>query len=341
MMRVVLMRNGGLGDVLMALSAAHAVKACGHHVTFITSESLVPLIKYCPHVDRVYATTDLAYYDDIRNCDYFFDLGSAINSVIGKHLVDAFLEKIGITASPFHKELCLDWPPDAYEEVNSFLEKKSQPQETSGKKRVLLHPGVSDPNRNWAKSCWESLAKKLVVSGYEVIIIGKSHTWGGRGAHVLEIEGVINAIDFLSLGATGVLMDRSDLLVACDSGPIQLAGATSIAILGIYTVVKADDRLPFRKGQLGWNCYKLESNHCPWWPCYRHMLNPTIWKPYAESIENGSTTIGEVFSQWCLNNRQFSCVRELDPETVASYCLKILGSPQATSAVDLSFVGNG
>ncbi len=318
MANVGLMRNGGLGDVLMALSAAHAVKACGHQVTLFTSEPFIQLAECCPHVDSVLSKNAFSY-GQMGQFDYFFDFGAAIHGVRGKHLVDVFLENMGIDAQSKHKELHLHWPKEAYEEVERFIKKQCR----KGCKRILLHPGVSDPNRTWPKARWESLAERLIACGYEVIAIGKSDAWT-RSASILNTKGVINAMDSLSLCEVGVLMEHSDLLVSCDSGPIQLAGATSIVILGIYTVVKAEDRFPFRRGSLGWKCHKVETASCPWWPCYRHMLDPKIWKPHEERIHLGVNTVGEVFSSWCLHEKPFSCLEELEVEVVATSCIKAL-----------------
>jgi len=316
MAKVGLYLRGGLGDVLMAMGLANALKAMGHRIILQTRRSHIFLAKQCPYLDQV-----LSLDEPLPPCDRSLDLSFPIFSISGKHLIDHWLEIFGLRADPKTKEIHLRWPKDAAIEAKPFLRKLS-----SSKKKVLLHPGGIHPNRTWPKENWEALASLLVNAGCEVIAIGNSRSWNKQSAMSLNIRGVVNTIDRLSFLASGELMKQSDLLVACDSGPIQLAGATKIAIAGIYTVVKGDDRSPYRNGELGWNCHPIHPTSCPLSPCYSKMHDPIIWMPIDKRLSERKMKLRNVFENWCLNPEKFSCLKKLTPQTVAEHCLRILSS---------------
>ena len=47
-------------------------------------------------------------------------------------------------------------------------------------------------------------------------------------------------------------------LISPDSGPIQLAAATDIGIVGIYSVIAGANRLPYRHGAAMWRAVAVE-----------------------------------------------------------------------------------
>lgn len=300
---ICLRRDFGLGDVLMALGAANALKELtGKPVFLRTSDAFREVAEACPLLDGVVVGEEaLASLEaDFRGRGgvRHVDLTQAKFGISGRHQIDAYLDQLGLTANAGQKEIVLDSGPGRWE-AEAFL--ASLPPRVAGGKRVLVHPALTDPNRTWPQRQWAEVCERLCRDGHQVILIGNSSNVPNRGVHCLDIEGVANAVDRLSLLGTLALMDASDVLLSTDSGPIQLAGATSISIIGLYTVVAGKDRVPFRHGQAGWNAKAL-APECPHSPCYR-------WMHDADVLSRTEATNPKLlFSDWCLAPVRYDCM---------------------------------
>ena len=137
----------------------------------------------------------------------------------------------------------------------------------------------------------------------------------------------INMVGKLSLLGTVALMRQSDLLVSADSGPIQLAGASDIRIVGFYSVVRGKQRFPYRHGELGWRCREV-SAPCPMKGCYKFTGEPTVGIKHLRELETaGFKHFGQVLGHWCpahsLNDpHRFHCMTEgITPGSVFCHCL--------------------
>lgn len=293
-------RYAGMGDVCMFLAAAKAIKKqTNEYIVLETLPCFVEMAQACPHVDRVVSTP--------FPTEKVTDLGSAYFGICGIHEVDAFLKAREIEAPAEDKILELQIPEEARIKIRERLQNLKLLEHSKKENRVLLLPNVGDPNRTLPKETWESLALKLISLGYEVLIIGKTDKWNTH-----EIS---NTFDFrdLSVFETIALMEQSALLVSTDSGPIQLAGATDIGILGIYSVVSGEHRLPFRKEK---NAIALSVN-CPMFPCYSKLIDPA----YADT---SGRSLGEVYANWCPARTEFQCMKDLTADIILENCLTLL-----------------
>lgn len=301
---VTLCRLGGLGDVCMMLAAAGAVKkTVGWRVEVITGSPYVKLAQHCPHVDRVIGP-DLVSNQAQREV---INLGPAHFGQQPGHQIDNYLKAIGVVADD--KDKCLD------------LTYRSWGYNLPVKKRVVLHPGITDPNRTWPLEHWNELAIMLIRAGYEVGVIGSKDSADGRSMFTLDDKEVIDMTrqsnDEDPLIGTLNAFNHSDLLVSADSGPIQLAGASDIAIVGIYSVVSGKQRLPFRRGKQGWNAIAVEPD-CPYHPCYGHMR------------EFPRENLGKFFAEWCPNYnllpgiQKYGCMKSISPQQVFTACIELL-----------------
>ncbi|MBK8741329.1 MAG: hypothetical protein IPM02_18230 [Betaproteobacteria bacterium] len=103
------MRMFGLGDVLMALCAAKAIKACtGAWVLLITGPSNLEIAMACPHVDQVICgPSEIESARDILagSDKSVWQLGSPGFAIARQHQVDAYVDAIGIVATSEQKEL--------------------------------------------------------------------------------------------------------------------------------------------------------------------------------------------------------------------------------------------
>ena len=119
-------------------------------------------------------------------------------------------------------------------------------------------------------------------------------------------------------------MRESDLLVSSDSGPVQLAAATDIGIVGLYSVVPGRNRLPYRHGAAMWRARAVEPA-CPSFPCYDRMHDPAVMAPYVEALRSGTLDGGRMLSQWCPEDQSYRCLRaDIGTSQVLSACAELL-----------------
>ena len=287
---IVLTRWGGLGDVLMALSACKALKAVvDRPIYLVTAPSYRSFAELCPHVDGVFSDQSalMAHVAAAgQTVLKSVDLSPVRFGLSRLHEVDTFLQALSVTPADDAKGLDIDLSgvaPDP--EVTARL--AALPP---GCRKIVLHPGLSDPNRTWPAQFWRDLADHCIAEGHSVVVIGRSHSQDGKGVAKLGDGRVVDFTDGLDLAASLQVLRACDLLISADSGPIQLAGASDIAIVGLYSVVGGENRLPYRSGSMHHKAVGIGPD-CAWSPCYRWMSDPGV---HAEFLRSSGTPDNDV-----------------------------------------------
>jgi ADP-heptose:LPS heptosyltransferase len=281
--KVILYRWGGLGDVCMALCAAHALYQLGHRVHLVTHPDYHELARACPHVTAVSATLP----NPRLGWSWMADLNAAFYGQANMHQVDAYLSGVGITNY-------WEVPASAKTLVLRRSHRVSVPMD---RKLALLHAATGDRNRTW--DGWAELASRLLDLGLHVACVGAT-TRDGRGAACFD--GCWDLRDKLPHLGFVDLCKSASLLISTDSGPVQLAGATHIPILGLYTVVDGRYRLPFRDP----TCRSVAVQaSCLCSPCYRDMDTPAGQIALRQAIvEKGAK---RAFGDWCPAGNGYQC----------------------------------
>ncbi len=302
---IVLARRAGLGDVLMALPLARAMKRDypDHEIVFATLPQYREVVEASPYVDRFLPYS--VYHSVLFNYEKSLNLEAAYYGIQPRHQVDVYLEHVQRTTLPEEKEIVLQVP----EEVEKRICKRLNQLKPIAGATVLLHPAKSDPNKTWPVECWRQLAGSLIQEGHRVILVGSDHSFPNRGTHGFCVPGLVDWRNRLSLLEFVALCRQADLLISTDSGPIQLAAASDIAIVGIYSIVRGHTRLPYRHGKAGWRAVAVEPA-CPHKGCFEKMNDPKIFDPYKKKIEAREIAPARVFAYWCLNSEPYACMRK-------------------------------
>ena len=305
----ILLRTAGLGDVLMALAAAKAMKALtGDQILLATSERYIDIARACPHVDYVMALerllpSELKALQLGRRLGRLYELNPVGYGLAREHQVDAYLWAAGLEAPPELKQVELRLSQTVLDSAETKF-RRAGVREGS----VVLHPADGDPNRTWPVERWTELAQMLGRLGYSVALIGARE--GSKGAFELPGAPAISLIGQLDPLETVALLRRSAALITTDSGALHLAAATDVPIVGIFTVVRGRNRLPFRNGCAGWNAVAIEPP-CPSFPCYRELNRPEVAIPLFEEAKGSGAAINQIFVEWCLQPQsKYACVRE-------------------------------
>ena len=306
---LVVRRAGGLGDVVMALSALSALKRSVRVPVYLeTSPEFAELASACPQVTGVFTDHEatLSFFRDSGMKDVrFIDWTPALHGVSRLHQVDSFLSSLGVTLADAEKgvEFRAELPPGVARRVDAL------PAEA---RKVVLHPGVTDPNRTWPASMWKTLCDDLVAAGDAVIVVGRRGGADGRSVASIAHPAVLDLTDQLSPLETVALFERCDTLISGDSGPVQLAGATDVAIVALYSVVAGRNRMPFRRNP------RVKSvavgSSCSFHPCYPRLNDPEEIARFCTGDGVSPDDASAIFARWCVNPDRYACVRE--PETV-------------------------
>jgi len=292
----------GLGDICMALCVAKALAHKNYKIHFVTIPKWHDLIKACPHVSSVSSKQTAK---DIYLSPAWFQLQAA-------HQVDTLLKACGVTDVSNHfKSLDLNISPSVLENIQTRF---------PGNKRIAINPACNTENRRWPIEYWKELVRLLQTSGIEVCSLGMTSWYGVNNSH--QFEGVTNVFDLSTFEAIAFLR-QCKVLVSGDSGPIQLAGATDCGIVGLYSVVSSQWRLPFRHGELGWNAIGLNST-CPHAPCFPKLVKDTnfLWSNEAQASLNSGVSMGDLVRNWCPNGA-ITCMQEIPVSMVYDSVMKL------------------
>lgn len=303
----------GIGDLLMTLCAVRALASRGNRVTMSTVPHFMQIALASPHL---FGVNYRRMPDEIFLASW--------TQLQPKHQIDAVLEKCGITdVDPNTKSLDLTIPDVMSEQIASLYPTGA----------VVVNPSKGWPARSWPAGKWQELVDRLVNSGIAVVAIGQTQWYGKDMVH--QLYGVTEAYD-LNVFETISLLRQSAVLVSTDTGPIQMAGATGCGIVGLYSAVAPQWRLPLRQGVLGWNSVAIMPS-CPHSPCYQRMCDQgkADWSEQMKQTLASGVPLGDAVANWCEHAQKFMCMESIGVEqvfsaTMGSYTLNhhILGDTE-------------
>jgi len=104
-------------------------------------------------------------------------------------------------------------------------------------KIVCIHPGASDPSKQWPAKYFGELLKKLNNQySARFVIVGSANLKGISQEIITESKvDCINLIGKTSISQMVSLFKRSHLLISNDSGPVHVAAALNVPVISIFT----------------------------------------------------------------------------------------------------------
>ncbi|GAB4332177.1 MAG: hypothetical protein Kow0037_09480 [Calditrichia bacterium] len=306
-----LIREGGLGDVLMTIPVARALKQkeANAKVYLVTQKWMEPLLMQSGHFDGV--IDNKTFQLSFRGGKRIKDLNAARFGNSGKHQLDAYLQELGLEPEEHDRSINIKISPQQLaitkEKLSMALQKAGV--EENKKTLVVLHPAKGDPNRTWPQEKWEELAARLVSQNAIPVIVGNTSNDPNRGVFNLAVPGTVNLVNQLSLIETLALFHLADVLVSTDSGPVQLAGATNIGLVVLYSVVKPEHRLPYRNGKCGWHAKGIVPA-CPSKGCYLKIGDPRFKNIIERKVVDEGLSAGQIYGSWCVEKPEFRCMKE-------------------------------
>jgi heptosyltransferase II len=280
--RILIVKFGAIGDVIMAIPAVRALYEQGAEIDWVCGQAVAPLLSCYPWIRLIvvddgalltggsmskltvlvslWRTLALRRYDLCATLYYDARYRWATWPVQARH-------RICLSLSDRHTSLLPGrHHTDEYARILLGLEDgqrsvglapvrpdvlpASPMPRVDGRARVVVAPAGArnmlrdDALRRWPAESYAGVVRALRERGLEVVLVGgPDDAWV---APVFEGLGAINLIGKLSLVETVALLDASDVLVTHDTGPLHLGGISSVGIVGVFGPTDPRGRIPHR-----------------------------------------------------------------------------------------------
>ncbi len=281
MSRLLIVKLGAIGDVVMAIPAAHAMHQAGYEIHWVCGTAVAPILALYPWINAIpvdekqllhssklqsfrtllslwrqlpsgpFDTCATLYYDTryklltlpirARRRVLLSRLDRATMLLPGRHHTDEYARIL--SARPDGETPTQLSPVPA-----SSL--PASPLPPTAKHRIVLVPAGArnlmrdDALRRWPIENYVALAAALLQAGHEVILAGgPDDAWATPSFAHLPVVDVIGKYSLLE---TLALLNSAAVTVTHDTGPLHLAGITSTAIVAIFGPTDPRGRLPQR-----------------------------------------------------------------------------------------------
>ena len=312
MPRLLLIKLGAIGDVVMTIPGAFAMHQQGYEIDWVCGQSIAPILRLYPWINvipvdekellhsgklktlrgmvalwrklsgRSYDIAATLYYDEryklltlpirARRKILLSKADRTTQLLPGRHHTDEYARILSGRTDG-------ETPTQLAPIPATGLPPNPLPL-TPNKSRIVLVPGGArnqlrdDALRRWPVESYITLATALLASGHEVILSGgPDDAWVLPSFAHLKLS---NQIGKFSLLETLALLDSAAVTITHDTGPLHLAGITSTAIVSIFGPTDPRGRLPQRANTVA--LWGGEGFACR--PCYDG-------RDYAPCLNNG------------------------------------------------------
>lgn len=309
MKRVLIVRNDRLGDTILALPAVSAVKRKfpDAEIDFWASPSVSSLIECVPDVAHVIAGGDRGrprVVERLRQGGYSIAYclrptlsnARALNKAripirVGtsrRWFSYLFTDRISVrrrgsnvhetelNLALIHKEPDIDirkaeFPAIILPEANRVKVDNVLHQTglSVGEPFVILHPGSGGSASEWPVPFFRRLADKIAAKGTRVYVTGLDSEYDK--AKEVAGDSHTNLAGMTELLTLAALIQRTKLFVGNSTGPLHLAAALGVKIVGLYP--PKEDCLPARWGAIGQGEWCIAPDRKPCRKCTRGSVS--------------------------------------------------------------------
>lgn len=134
------------------------------------------------------------------------------------------------------------------------------------KNYVIVCTGYTAKVREFRPEIVNQLIEYILSKGYTPVFLGRESTpensdatkvIKGNFSQEIQFDKGINLINQTDLLESTKIIKGAKCIVGLDNGLLHLAATTDVAIVGGYTTVRPEHRLPYRHGIKGWNYYPV------------------------------------------------------------------------------------
>ena len=124
---------------------------------------------------------------------------------------------------------------------------------------VVVTTGYTADVKEFRPEYVNEVVKYIKSRGREVVFLGSTasetggnHVIRGTFSQNIDYSQGINLVDKTTLLEAAAVMDHAELVVGVDNGLLHVAGTTDTPIVGGFTFVTPESKMPYRYNKLGW-----------------------------------------------------------------------------------------
>ena len=270
--RILVVRPGGIGDMLMLLPVLRSLNDAlpGVEIDIVCEQRNHDVLKlagsahnallYDAHPFALLCHLQRTAYDIVVDTEQFHNFSAILALMSGApvragfkinparlhlytHLVDYDVD--GYEADQFvrlFRSLGVTIPscrlPDSLSDAKLPRDGTPPPRTPRGGRVIAIGPGASDPYKEWGEDKYAAFSESLLDSGHSIVLVGGAADRPAAGrilARLTDQRAVSDTTGTCSLGTTAAILKQADLYVGCDSGLAHLAtalGTKSLVLFG-------------------------------------------------------------------------------------------------------------
>ena len=248
---VLLIRDMGMGDLLMITPLIRALAKRGLHVDVKCREDYQALFENNPYVRQTYALDNWCPkdYSCVMDLRQIVEKAEAIGAL--DHRIIAFAKHMDVYLSP--EDAVTDYFPRLSEvaEWDKYA--------AMGKLIIGFAWSASVPVRSWSEARNIEMLKALSATGLYTVLV-----FSERGLMIPILDGVYNLGGSTTIRQTGAAVSICDAVVTPDTGIFHLAGALDIPTIAYFSTHPIGERQAHKSLTI------LQGKGCPLFPCRQY-----------------------------------------------------------------------
>lgn len=271
--RVIISRTDSIGDVVLTLPVAAAIKQSMPHaeVIFLGNTYTQRIIESSKHVDKflnwdeLKKTDAVAAFKAVQASDIIHVFPNAAIAKAAKQA--GITNRVGTTNRLYHWYTCntrialsrkrsmlheaqlnlkllqglgirCDYSLSEIEHMYGIALPAAQQSAANYKRKVILHPKSKGSAREWGLANFRKLLTLIDPNEFEIYVSGTKEEAAFAEELVSGFDHVHNLCGTMSLEEFIRFIGTCDALIACSTGPLHIASAKGIHAIGLYAPMK-------------------------------------------------------------------------------------------------------
>jgi len=289
---LLLIRNGGLGDILMTTLVLKRLKQkyFNYKIYYFCDQAWMDLLKDNPYLDGVFNLKKLPKFPRYDAC---IDLIEAVENyyqgekINRENRIDRFFKLCGVKGNGHYKF--------NYQVTDEESRKALSTLSSDGKKVLGLGLSAVAPYRNWSLAYYEELSRMVDSDEWQIFLFSdQTVEWSGSRADNLGGK--------LKIRELFAYLSICDVVVCGDTGIAHVCAVVDVPNIIFYGAIPSEARCKYYP-----KAYPMTSEDTPCIPCW--------------DLQEGDK---EMFRQ-CRTPSGAKCMRDIKPEQVLQKINSIAG----------------
>ncbi len=181
------------------------------------------------------------------------------------HLLDGFYQFLEPLKHHFPDTNINATPTDSWPILTDYkADQEAKERLESSERWIAIAPCASKSERDWPTHCFEECILSLLLEYNDVNLVlvgGRTEKEQHIGQHLMQKlpphagKRVLNTIGTTTLPQLSSILKQCDALIAPDTGPVHLARALKIPVVGLYAVARPELTGPYKATEFCVNKY--------------------------------------------------------------------------------------